>query len=521
MVELDPRRRSRRTSSPRSASARTTCEPRKPLPPVTRVLGTGYGMVEPGYKGSVEPPSRTAVLTDTTAYLPDELIAAHSIHRVSLYVSLDGDQRREIEIEPSEYADFYERLRRSDQGVTTSQPSIGDFYRRLRAAAGEGRRDRLDPPVGGHLGDLRVGAAGEGAPPRRGTRRRADPRLRQPLFRGRAGTGGARRSARGRGGSRRSRGARRGRAVPGELAMWFAIDTLEYLRKGGRIGAAQAWLGSALQIKPILTLGEEITPIERVRTRRRALERLVEYQRQLHSNGADGWVVQHIQDHETARRLVEQGREIFGCEPGVRLRGGAGDRRARGTGLDRDRRRSPPRRCHRRGSPAPAADEADGRPSSSCVGTTSPRCYLDYFDQDMERSRVGDQPHPPHLDRPQADRPREAGARGARGSRRSPTRSPTIRLARAPWSPGSAGTTGRCMSACARFEPEGPERSPTTSRPERPEHARPTCHAPHSGAPDTGRPSRRPGHRACGRASTRWRPPSARIGWSPATARSR
>ena len=97
--------------------------------------------------------------------------------------------------------------------------------------------------------------------------------------------------------------------------MWFAIDTLEYLRKGGRIGAAQAWLGSALQIKPILTLGEEITPIERVRTRRRALERLVEYQRQLHSNGADGWVVQHIQDHETARRLVEQGREIFGCEP--------------------------------------------------------------------------------------------------------------------------------------------------------------------------------------------------------------
>ena len=48
-----------------------------------------------------------------------------------------------------------------------------------------------------------------------------------------------------------------------ELDMWFAIDTLEYLRKGGRIGAAQAWLGSALQIKPILTLGEEITPVER------------------------------------------------------------------------------------------------------------------------------------------------------------------------------------------------------------------------------------------------------------------
>ena len=49
--------------------------------------------------------------------------------------------------------------------------------------------------------------------------------------------------------------------------MWFAVDTLEYLRRGGRIGAARAWIGSTLKIKPILTLEEEITPVERVRTR--------------------------------------------------------------------------------------------------------------------------------------------------------------------------------------------------------------------------------------------------------------
>src|SRR5439155_13299632 len=52
----------------------------------------------------------------------------------------------------------------------------------------------------------------------------------------------------------------------GDLEMWFAVDTLEFLRRGGRIGAAQAWLGSALKVKPILTLKNEITPIERVRT---------------------------------------------------------------------------------------------------------------------------------------------------------------------------------------------------------------------------------------------------------------
>ena len=57
------------------------------------------------------------------------------------------------------------------------------------------------------------------------------------------------------------------RAARETLDIWFCLDTLEYLRRGGRIGAAQALLGSALQIKPILTFGTEIKPIGRVRTR--------------------------------------------------------------------------------------------------------------------------------------------------------------------------------------------------------------------------------------------------------------
>jgi DegV family protein with EDD domain len=97
--------------------------------------------------------------------------------------------------------------------------------------------------------------------------------------------------------------------------MWFAIDTLEYLRRGGRIGGARAWIGSALKIKPILTLEEEITPVERVRTRARSIERLRDYARPRHESGLDAWVVQHIQDDETASGLIEDGREIFGCEP--------------------------------------------------------------------------------------------------------------------------------------------------------------------------------------------------------------
>ena len=97
--------------------------------------------------------------------------------------------------------------------------------------------------------------------------------------------------------------------------MWFAVDTLEYLRKGGRIGGASAWIGGALKIKPILTIDREIAPVERVRTRSRSLERLRGYARQLHESGADAWVVQHIQDPETAEVLAADCREIFGGEP--------------------------------------------------------------------------------------------------------------------------------------------------------------------------------------------------------------
>jgi len=106
--------------------------------------------------------------------------------------------------------------------------------------------------------------------------------------------------------------AREARAV---LAIWFCIDTLEYLQRGGRIGRAQAWVGSALKIRPILSLEAEITPVERVRTSARALERMIDYLRMRRDDGADGWVVQHIQAPDRAAALVEAGRELFGCEP--------------------------------------------------------------------------------------------------------------------------------------------------------------------------------------------------------------
>jgi DegV family protein with EDD domain len=260
----------------------------------------------------VAPPTPTAVVCDTTAYLPSELVAAQGIQTISLYVAVDGRQESESEI--SDYAAFYERLRASEGGATTSQPSVGDFVAVYEPLLDEGRE-----VVSIHISSGISGTftAAEQARERLIEEGRGGERIH--LFDSRTACGGMGFSVLAAAAAARSGGD--GEAVLGrakkareELKMWFAIDTLEYLRRGGRIGGARAWIGSALKIKPILTLEEEITPIERVRTRARSIERLRGYARQRHESGLDAWVIQHIQDLETAEALAEDCREIFGCE---------------------------------------------------------------------------------------------------------------------------------------------------------------------------------------------------------------
>ena len=110
-------------------------------------------------------------------------------------------------------------------------------------------------------------------------------------------------------------------AVPAAQAMRenikiiVMVDTLEYLRRGGRIGAARAWIGATLKVKPILTIEGEMQPVERVRTASRAFERLVAHLEQRREDGCDGFAIQHVQARAEAERLAERGREIYGRDP--------------------------------------------------------------------------------------------------------------------------------------------------------------------------------------------------------------
>ena len=253
-----------------------------------------------------------AVATDSTNYLPRALADSEDIHQVSLYVGWQGEPERELEMDG--FDGFYERLRRDPESPTTSQPSIGDFLAVWEPLLEEGREIVSVHLAGGISGTCEAARQAHGLLSERGLGERVE------VIDGESACGGIgllvlAAAAAARAGADKAAVAARVHETRKALQIWFCLDTLEYLRRGGRVGKAQAWLGGTLKIKPILSLEYEITPVERVRTAGRAFERMVQYAQELHDRGADGWVVQHIQAPEQAQRLIDRCLEIFDSEP--------------------------------------------------------------------------------------------------------------------------------------------------------------------------------------------------------------
>jgi DegV family protein with EDD domain len=251
-----------------------------------------------------------AIVTDSCAYLPAELAQHHDIGVVSLSVHVDGESIPETQI--SDYGAYFRRLAHEGDLPTTSQPSIGDFlavYEPLIATGHQIASLHLAGAMSGTVQTAELARRALGADADRV--RVIDTRV---ACAAEALMAQAAVKVAQRGGDFDAIAARVEELRQG-LDFWFTVDSLEYLRRGGRIGGAQAWLGTALQIRPILSLTEGITPVERVRTTRRAFARIVSLLEQARENGADGWAVQHVQAPENAQALVERGRQIFGSEP--------------------------------------------------------------------------------------------------------------------------------------------------------------------------------------------------------------
>jgi DegV family protein with EDD domain len=256
-----------------------------------------------------------AVVTDTTQYLPSDVIKRHGIHLVSLYVNWDGRTDREADL--PDYDGYYDFLRGAGELPSTSQPSLGDFLSVYEPLVERGDSILSIHLSGGISGTVRTAEQARDVLIERGMDRE-----RMVVIDSRTGCAGhgfmavAAANAIERGADLPAAVAA-AQALREDLQLLVMVDTLEYLRRGGRIGAASAWIGATLKVKPILTIEGEMQPVERVRTAGRAFERLVAHLESRRQDGCDAFAVQHIQALAEAERLVERGREIYGREPAL------------------------------------------------------------------------------------------------------------------------------------------------------------------------------------------------------------
>lgn len=212
---------------------------------------------------------KVAIVTDSTAYIPQELIEKLNIHTIPLSVVFDDESFREgIDITTEQ---FYEKMKNAEELPSTSQPAIGEFLELYESLSKE-----YDEVISLHLSSRFSGtyhAAESAGEMVEGinvfpfdTELSAMP---QGLFVLEA-----------------AEQASQGRSAEAIVTYlqemkerahaYFMVDNLTNLQKGGRLNSAQAILGSVLNIKPILHIVDGlIVPFEKIRTRRKAINRIM------------------------------------------------------------------------------------------------------------------------------------------------------------------------------------------------------------------------------------------------------
>jgi DegV family protein with EDD domain len=238
-----------------------------------------------------------AIVTDSTAYLPREVLDRHGITVVPLTVIL-GDEALEDGTETSARAVANALQRR--RPVSTSRPNREEFAAAYRAAAETGADQivslHLSAELSGTYDSAWLAASEAPVPVRVVDTRMVAMALGYAVL-------AAAEAAESGGSPDEVVAAAEKRA--GETSAYFYVDTLDYLRRGGRIGAAQALLGSALAVKPLLHLADgSIQPLEKVRTAARGIARLEELSAERAGGGAVDVAVHHLAATDRADALA-------------------------------------------------------------------------------------------------------------------------------------------------------------------------------------------------------------------------
>jgi len=253
---------------------------------------------------------RVAIVTDSSACVPKEVIKQYGIHILPLILIFEDRSYRDgVDITAQE---FYELLKKAKKVPTTSSPSPGEYFEAFREVAKQAS-DILCITLPPHLS-----MAFDSATQAREMARESIPHVNITIFPSRSAAlaegfiaqAAARAAASGKDLSQVVQAARDMMDRANAIA---ALDTLYYLAKGGRIPKAAAWAGSLFKIKPILDATGDVRLLERCRTRKRAMQRLLYIMRQ-RSGGKPICVnLMHAGVPEEAERLKADILSQFDC----------------------------------------------------------------------------------------------------------------------------------------------------------------------------------------------------------------
>ncbi len=254
--------------------------------------------------------SRVAIVTDSTAYIPKDLIEKYQITTApQVLIWSDKTYRDGVDIQPEE---FYTRLKTATEMATTSQVTIASFKDIFSSLLDEGKEilavlisEKLSGTIDSAVQarEMLPGAAIEIVNSKT-----------TAMALGFTALAAARAAEEGASLAECKAAAEKATQHTGVV---FAVDTLEFLHRGGRIGGGSRFLGTALQLKPILEVtGGQVEAIERVRTRSKSLQRVVEIIEEriagrtpvrlatLHANAPDD--AQKLLEMATARIAVDE-----------------------------------------------------------------------------------------------------------------------------------------------------------------------------------------------------------------------
>lgn len=248
-----------------------------------------------------------AVVTDSTATLPEELVRQHNIHVAPLYINWDKVRYRDgIDIQPKE---FYQRLRKSTTLPTTSGAVQGEFLQIFEELRGKAdgivtivvssdlsaayssavNAREMVPEVPIEIVDSRISTMAMGF-----------------------GVIAAARVASSGGGLEQVVNA--AKDIFARVHLFFALDTLDYLRRGGRVNLPAAVIANLLKVKPVLTLkGGKVVPAARPRTKPKALECLLSLVKERVTDTPLHAAVMHGDNPDGAEYLKKEMASRFNC----------------------------------------------------------------------------------------------------------------------------------------------------------------------------------------------------------------